>query len=68
MGERKDLEVYSTAVRTAAGEIPERSEEVSKDFITYLERGKIQHLESTSRKDGSSILVAFNYDRWLGSI
>jgi hypothetical protein len=65
MGERKDLEVYLMAVRTAAGEMPDRPEEVPKDFIAYVERGRIQHLEGTSRKDGLS--VAFNYDRWLGS-
>ena len=65
MGERKDLEVYSTAVRTAAGETPDRPEEVPKDFIAYVERGKIQCLEGVSGKDGLS--VVFNYDRWLGS-
>jgi len=54
MGERKDLEVYSTAVRTAAGEIPDRPEDVPKDFITYLERGRIQHLEGINRKDSLS--------------
>jgi len=64
MGERKDLEVYSIAVRTAAGEMPDRPEEVSKDFIAYVERGRIQYLEGISRKDGLSV---FNYDRWLGS-
>ena len=64
MGERKDLEVYSTAVKTAAGEMPDRPEEIPKDFITYVERGRIQHLEGIGRKDGLS--VVFNYDRWLG--
>jgi hypothetical protein len=63
MGERKDLEVYSMAVRLAMGEMPDWLEEVPKDFINYIERGRITHLEGINRKDGSS--VAFNYDRWL---
>jgi hypothetical protein len=65
MGERKDLEVYSMAVRLTSGEIPDWLEEVPKDFVNYIERGRIPHIEGISRKDGLS--VAFNYDRWLGN-
>lgn len=64
MGERKDLEVYLMVVRTAAGEMLDRPEEVPKDFIAYIERGRNQYLEGASPKDGLS--VTFNYDRWLG--
>ncbi|KAF4568144.1 phosphatidylinositol-3,5-bisphosphate 5-phosphatase [Pleurotus pulmonarius] len=47
-GERKDLEKYSLAVRTAMGEGTVWSEEASKDFHTfsvYVEHGKIEYLD-----------------------
>ncbi|KAJ7491226.1 SacI homology domain-containing protein [Mycena latifolia] len=61
-GERKDLELYSLAVRTATGEVPDWSGEVPKEFITYVEHASIQYLDG--RKD---VQPSFNYERWLGS-
>jgi hypothetical protein len=64
MGERKDLEVYSMAVRTATGEMSDWQEQVPKEFIAYVERGTSQYLDGVGRKD--ALPVAFNYERWLG--
>jgi hypothetical protein len=64
MGERKDLEVYSMAVRTAMGEVSDWEEETPKEFISYVERGSTQYLEGVGRKEG--LPVTYNYERWLG--
>ncbi|KAJ6546966.1 SacI homology domain-containing protein [Mycena capillaripes] len=61
-GERKDLELYSLVVRTAAGEVPDWVGEIPKEFIAYVEHGATQYLDG--RKD---IQPSFNYERWLGS-
>ncbi|KAJ7043084.1 polyphosphoinositide phosphatase [Mycena alexandri] len=62
-GERKDLEVYYLAVRTATGEVPD-SGEIPKEFFAYVEHGKTQYLDGPGRKD---VQPSFNYERWLGS-
>lgn len=64
MGERRDLEVYSMAVRTANGE-PPYWQETPKEFTAYVERGTTQYLDGSSRKE--ALPVTFNYERWLGS-
>ncbi|KAJ6606402.1 SacI homology domain-containing protein [Mycena vulgaris] len=61
-GERKDLELYSLAVRTATGEVPDWIGEVPKEFVAYVEHGSTQYLDG--RKD---VQPSFNYERWLGS-
>ncbi|KAJ7221717.1 polyphosphoinositide phosphatase [Mycena pura] len=61
-GERKDLEVYSLAVRTAVGEFPDWPAEIPKEFISYVENGLTQYLDG--RQD---VQPSFNYERWLGS-
>ncbi|KAF8064104.1 polyphosphoinositide phosphatase [Lyophyllum atratum] len=63
MGERKDLEVYSTAIRTAMGETPDWPDEVPKEFLSYVERG---HTQDLNGKQGEGFPVSFNYERWLG--
>lgn len=63
MGERKDLEVYSMAIRTATGETSDWLEEVPKEFVTYVERGRTQYLDGGQ---GEGFPVSFNYERWLG--
>ena len=64
MGERKDLEVYSMAIRTAMGEMSDWQDEGPKEFVTYVERGSTQYWEDTCR--GENLSVSFNYERWLG--
>jgi hypothetical protein len=61
-GERKDLELYSSAVRTATGEVPDWIGEIPKEFIAYVEYVPNQYLDG--RKD---VQPSFNYERWLGS-
>lgn len=61
-GERKDLEVYSSAVETAAGNPAEMQAKDYKDLVAYVEH-PIQYL------DGSAVAknwTGFNYERWLG--
>ncbi|KAJ8087063.1 phosphatidylinositol-3,5-bisphosphate 5-phosphatase [Marasmius tenuissimus] len=62
-GERKDLEMYAIAVRTAAGEVfgSESLEEAPKDYVSYVENATPQYLEG--RKE--ALPVMFNYERWL---
>ena len=62
MGERKDLGVYSMAVRTAAGEVTDWLEEVPKEFVAHVQRGTTPYLDGSNR-----LSVSFNYERWLGS-
>lgn len=61
--DRKDLAVYQTAVRSAAGETADWQYEVDDTFVGYVERGTTQYLD---RKD--ALMVGFNYERWLGGI
>lgn len=61
--ERKDLAVYQTAVRTAAGDSDGQDDVVEDAFIAYVERGTTQYLD---RKE--ALPVAFNYDRWIGGV
>lgn len=63
-GERKDLEIYSMAVRAASGELPDWEEEVPREYVAYVEHGAVQHLDGIGRKDPP--YVSFNYERWLG--
>ncbi|KAJ7632128.1 SacI homology domain-containing protein [Roridomyces roridus] len=44
-GERKDLDMYSLAVRTALGEVPDWTGEIPKEFVTYVEHGSKQYLD-----------------------
>ncbi|KAJ7722285.1 SacI homology domain-containing protein [Mycena maculata] len=60
--ERKDLELYTLAVRTATGEVPDWTGDVPKEFIAYVEHASLQYLDG--RKD---VQPSFNYERWLGS-
>ncbi|RDB21467.1 Polyphosphoinositide phosphatase [Hypsizygus marmoreus] len=46
MGERKNLEVYSMAIRTALGETPDWPEVVPKEFIMYVERGRTSYWDA----------------------
>ncbi|KAF9266223.1 polyphosphoinositide phosphatase [Marasmius fiardii PR-910] len=62
-GERKDLEVYTNAVRTAAGDFDSWTEEVPKEFISYVEHGTLQYIEGSGRKEAFPVM--FNYERWL---
>jgi len=65
-GERKDLEVYQFAVRTALGETFDILDEAPDEaFLTYLGQGVITHLHDGGRKDSTA--GHFNYERWLGS-
>lgn len=64
MGERKDLEVYSMAVRTAVGDVSDWEEEPPREFISYVERGSMQYLDGVGRREG--LPVTYNYERWLG--
>jgi len=64
MGERNDLEVYSMAIRTAIGEVTSWSEDIPKEFVTYVERGCTQYWDGGIR--GGALPITFNYERWLG--
>ncbi|KAF7323248.1 Polyphosphoinositide phosphatase [Mycena chlorophos] len=59
-GERKDLDIYSHAVRTAAGLGDAEWPEVPKEFIAYVE-----HVPSQYRDGRQEVLPTFNYERWL---
>ncbi|KAK7035778.1 Polyphosphoinositide phosphatase [Favolaschia claudopus] len=61
-GERKDLELYSLAVRTAAGEVPDWPLEIPKEFVAHVEYVPSQYLDG-----GKDPQPSFNYERWLGS-
>jgi hypothetical protein len=65
MGERKDLEVYSMAIRTAIGDTPDWPEEIPKEFSTYVERGLTEYWDGGSGR-GERLHVNFSYERWLG--
>ncbi|KAL4260624.1 Polyphosphoinositide phosphatase Fig4-like protein [Pleurotus pulmonarius] len=70
-GERKDLEKYSLAVRTAMGEGTVWSEEASKDFHTfsvYVEHGKIEYLDGIGRKKDSMAVTAWYESRWVAGV
>jgi len=63
LGERKALEVYALAVQTARGDTHDyRSEEISKEFFSYIERSSTQYLDCGKKE---ALLVSFDYDRWL---
>ncbi|CAK5279425.1 unnamed protein product [Mycena citricolor] len=62
LGERKDLEVYSMAVRTAMGEAPDSVGEIPKEFIIHVDH-TLQYLDG--RKE---FVPSFNYERWLTSV
>ena len=66
MGERKDLEVYSMAIRTATGEITYWSEDIPKEFVTYVERSCTLYQDGGICGPGVGLPVTFNYERWLG--
>ncbi|KAJ7349074.1 polyphosphoinositide phosphatase [Mycena albidolilacea] len=61
-GERKDLELYSLAVRTATGEVSDWPNEIPKEFIAYVEHVPSQYLDG--RKD---VQPSFNYERWCAA-
>lgn len=63
MGQRKDLEVYSLAIRTSMGETFDWQEETPKEFVLYVERSSPHYWDGTGREGQP---VSFNYDRWLG--
>ena len=63
LGERKALEVYALAVQTARGDTHDyRSEEISKEFFSYIERSSTQYLDGGKKE---ALPVTFDYDRWL---
>ncbi|KAJ3865788.1 polyphosphoinositide phosphatase [Lentinula novae-zelandiae] len=64
-GERKDLELYTTAVRTASGDNDfDWVDEEPREFITYVEHGSIQYLEGSGGRR-EALPVTYNYERWL---
>ncbi|KAJ3758562.1 polyphosphoinositide phosphatase [Lentinula raphanica] len=65
-GERKDLEVYTAAVRTANGDshLEQWEDEEPRDFVTYVEHGSIQYLEGSGGRR-EALPVTYNYERWL---
>ncbi|KAH0579741.1 hypothetical protein H2248_002578 [Termitomyces sp. 'cryptogamus'] len=69
MGERKNIEIYSNAVRTAAGEdMAEWSwpEDSLPKYIAYVERGQKCYLDDGKFGEGCSI--HFNYEKWLNGL
>jgi len=65
IGERKDVEVYYQAVRTATSEHFTRRDEPQEGvFTNYIQRAPLQYLDNSVSKD--SPLGGFNYERWLG--
>ncbi|KAG6812682.1 hypothetical protein H0H92_001311 [Tricholoma furcatifolium] len=65
--ERKNIEIYSHAIRTAAGETTEWPwpEDPLPKYIMYVERGKTCYLDG---RHGEGCSVQFNYDKWLKGI
>jgi hypothetical protein len=48
--EKKDLDLYHAAVKTAMGEIPDGKNDAAEDvFAAYIERGTIQFLDGKGR-------------------
>lgn len=68
MGERKNIEIYSNAVRTAAGEEmadwPWPEDPLPK-YVAYVERGQKCYLDG---KPGEGCPVQFNYEKWLNGL
>ncbi|KAG6879535.1 hypothetical protein C0992_001683 [Termitomyces sp. T32_za158] len=68
VGERKNIEIYSNAVRTAAGEDmadwPWPEDPLPK-YIAYVERGQKCYLDG---KPGEGCPVQFNYEKWLNGL
>ena len=63
LGERKALEVYTLAVKTAKGDTPDYwPEEIPKEFFSYIERSSTQYLDDVKKE---ALPVSFDYDRWL---
>ncbi|KAG6853214.1 hypothetical protein C0991_006117 [Blastosporella zonata] len=67
MGERKNLEIYANAVRTAAGESTENPwpEDPLPKYIAYVERGQTCYLDG---RHGEGCSVQFNYEKWLSGL
>jgi hypothetical protein len=66
LAEKKDLDLYHAAVRTAMGEIPDGKNDAADDvFAAYVERGTIQFLDGRGRRD--NLIVPFNYERWVAA-
>jgi len=67
IAERKDLDVYHMAVKTAVGDVNEwREDPPDEAFSTYVERGTTRYLDGSGRKEAFPIV--FNYERWLGPV
>uniref|UniRef100_A0A0W0FVL4 Putative polyphosphoinositide phosphatase n=1 Tax=Moniliophthora roreri TaxID=221103 RepID=A0A0W0FVL4_MONRR len=62
-GERKDLEVYTNAVKTAAGELDWSEAVIPKELVMYVEYGKPEYI---GRKE--ALPVQYNYERWLSGL
>ncbi|KAF6750868.1 polyphosphoinositide phosphatase [Ephemerocybe angulata] len=63
IGERKDLEIYASAIETGMGLAPDWPDKVPAEFVLYVDRGQTVHLDNVD-----PIPVAFNYDKWLGGV
>ncbi|KAG6837048.1 hypothetical protein H0H93_015619 [Arthromyces matolae] len=68
MGERKDIEIYSNAVRIAAGEEPAEwpwPEDSLPKYAAYVERGQTCYLDG---REGEGCSTMFNYEKWLAGL
>ncbi len=67
--DRKDLEVYTSAVAIAYGdgglEYDGTDETKERDFYAYVEHGKAEYYEGYGRRE--PLPVTFNYERWINA-
>lgn len=65
-GERKDLEIYSSAVQIGKGDgLDLWPEEIPREFITYINRQSAGYADNRNKE---AFPVSFNYERWLDGL
>ncbi|KAI5832780.1 hypothetical protein K523DRAFT_297593, partial [Schizophyllum commune Tattone D] len=64
-GDRRDVDIYVAAVRAAHWDGPDSTEEVPREFVTYVERGSAAYLHNACRKE--FFPVKYDYERFLTS-
>jgi hypothetical protein len=64
--ERKDLDIYQGAVRTATGETADWPDEYPDEvFMIYVEQGTSRYLDGAEHRE--VLPITFNYERWVAS-
>lgn len=66
MGERKDIEIYASAVDSGLGYSSDWPDEVPRELIMSVERASTAYLDNTGGRN--PFPVTFNYEKWLGGV